>query len=46
MARQYLKDFEDDDIPFEEALERWFNSLSKEDQEAFLNEDWSDYSIE
>lgn len=43
MARKYLKDFENDDTPFEEALEKWFNSLSKEDQEAFLNEDWSEF---
>ena len=43
MARQYLKDFEDDDTPFEESLERWFNSLSKEEQEAYLNEDWSEF---
>ena len=25
-----------------EAIEKWFNSLSKEDKEAFLNEDWSE----
>lgn len=43
MARKYLKDFENDDTPFEEALEKWFNSLSKEEQEAFLNEDWSEF---
>lgn len=43
MVRQYLKDFEDNDTPFEEALERWFNSLSKEEQEAYLNEDWSEF---
>ena len=43
MARKYLKDFENDDTPFEEALERWFNSLSKEEQEAYLNEDWSEF---
>ena len=42
MARQYLKDFEDDDTPFEESLERWLDSLTKEEREAFLNEDWSE----
>lgn len=42
MARQYLKDFEDDDTPFEESLERWLESLTEEEREAFLNEDWSE----
>lgn len=42
MARKYLKDFENDDTPFEESLEVWLNSLSEEDREAFLNEDWSE----
>ena len=42
MARQYLKDFEDDDTPFEESLERWLDSLTEEEREAFLNEDWSE----
>lgn len=42
IAHQYLKDLPEDNTPFEVSLERWFNSLSKEDQEAFLNEDWSD----
>ena len=42
MARKYLKDFENDDTPFEESLERWLNSLTKEEREAFLNEDWSE----
>ena len=42
MAHKYLEDFEDDDTPYEEAIEKWFNSLSKEDKEAFLNEDWSE----
>lgn len=42
IAHQYLKDLREDNTPFEVSLERWFNSLSKEDQEAFLNEDWSD----
>lgn len=43
MARKYLKDFENDDTPFEESLEVWLNSLSEEDREAFLNEDWSEF---
>ena len=43
MARQYLKDFEDDDTPFEESLERWLDSLTEEEREAFLNEDWSEF---
>lgn len=43
MGHQYLKDVPLDDTPYEEALEKWFNSLSKEDQEAFLNEDWSEF---
>lgn len=42
MARQYLRDFEDDDTPFEESLEKWLNSMSEEDREAFLTEDWSE----
>ena len=42
MARQYLKDFENDDTPFEESLERWLDSLTEEEREAFLNEDWSE----
>ena len=43
MGHQYLKDIPIDDTPYEEALEKWFNSLSKEEQEAFLNEDWSEF---
>lgn len=43
MARKYLKDFENDDTPFEESLEVWLNLLSEEDREAFLNEDWSEF---
>ena len=42
MARQYLKDFEDDDTSFEESLERWLDSLTEEERQAFLNEDWSE----
>lgn len=42
MARQYLKDFKDDDTPFEESLERWLDSITEEEREAFLNEDWSE----
>ena len=42
MARQYLKDFEDDDTPFEISLQKAFDSWTKEEQEAFLNEDWSE----
>ena len=37
------EDFENDDTPFEESLEKWLNSLSEEDKEAFLNEDWSEF---
>lgn len=43
IAEKYLSDLPYDDTPYEEALEKWFNSLSKEDQEAFLNEDWSEF---
>lgn len=43
MARKYLKDFENDDTPFEESLEVCLNSLSEEDKEAFLNKDWSEF---
>lgn len=43
MAHKYLEDFEDDDTPFEESLEVWINSLSEEDREVFLNEDWSEF---
>lgn len=46
MGHQYLKDLPEDDTPFEESLQRAFDSWSKEEQEAFLSEDWSDYSIE
>lgn len=42
MARKYLKDFENDDTPFEESLDRWLDSLTEEEREAFLNEDWSE----
>lgn len=42
MARKYLKDFENDDTPFEESLKRWLDSLTEEEREAFLNEDWSE----
>ena len=45
MARQYLKDFEDDDTPFEISLQKAFDSWTKEEQEAFLNEDWSDWDV-
>ena len=42
MGYQYLKDLPEDNTPFEVSLERWLNSLSEGDREAFLNEDWSD----
>lgn len=35
-----FENIEEDNTPYEEAIEKWFNSLSKEDREAFLNEDW------
>ena len=39
-----FENVKEDDISYEESLEKWFNSLSKEDQETFLNEDWSELS--
>ena len=39
-----FENIEEDDTPYEEVLEKWFNNLSKEDQIAFLNEDWSELS--
>ena len=45
MARKYLKDFENDDTPFEISLQKAFDSWTKEEQEAFLNEDWSDWDV-
>lgn len=45
MARKYLKDFENDDTPFEISFQKAFNSWTKEEQEAFLNEDWSDWDV-
>lgn len=31
--------------PFEDSLEKWFNTLSEEEQHAFLTEDWSDLDV-
>lgn len=44
ISNKYLGELPYNDTPYEESLEKWFNSLSKEDQEAFLNEDWSEFN--
>ena len=39
-----MKDVELPQVDFEDALQEWFDKLTKEDQEAFLNEDWSEFN--
>ena len=33
-------------IPFEESLQKSFDSWTKEEQDIFLNEDWSEFDYE
>ena len=42
MAHKYLKDFENDETPFEISFQKAFDSWTKGEQEALLNEDWSE----
>lgn len=39
-----MKDVELPQVDFEDALQEWFDRQTKEDQEAFLNEDWSEFN--
>ena len=37
-----FREYPQENIPFEESLQKAFDSWSKEEQQEFLNEDWSD----
>ena len=41
-----FEDTEPNNTSFEESLQRAFDSWTKEEQEAFLNEDWSEFDYE
>lgn len=41
-----FEDTEPNNTSFEESLQRTFDSWTKEEQDAFLNEDWSEFDYE
>lgn len=43
MGKKYLKGISFNNIPFEESIQKMFDSYTEQERQAYLNEDWSEF---